>query len=78
MKITGKLVSVKYNHFGTPKGLILAEVGEGVCKLWGTIPANLSNQRGSVVTLVARVYASDRDPCFGFFKHPSQAAVVTQ
>jgi hypothetical protein len=78
MNIVGKLLSVKYNNFGTPKGLILAQVEGGVCKLWGTVPPKLVKLTGSVVSFEARVFTSDRDPNFGFFKNPTRAAVVTQ
>lgn len=71
------------------KGLFLVERpdGSGRFKLWGTVPRGLTTAErtrphgatlsGSLVAFSALVERSARDECFGFFKRPTKAEVLT-
>jgi hypothetical protein len=45
-------------------------------KVWGTVPAGLSVERGDTVEFSAKVQPSRDDPKFGFFSRPTQARKI--
>jgi hypothetical protein len=71
------------------KGLFLVERpdGAGRFKLWGTVPQALfdaereapkgSTLRGSLVAFSALVKQSPRDACFGYYKRPTKAEILS-
>ncbi len=75
--IEGVIVSKKLKDtaFGsTWKMLVQHATGY---KVWGTIPSNLTVEKGDTVSFMATVEPSADDVKFGFFAHPSKARVVT-
>jgi hypothetical protein len=73
-QLTGKIVSSKVQDgpYGSQiKILLICEDGQ---KLWGTCPSGLLGNdpvRGQTVRFTATVEVSPQDPCFGFFKRPT-------
>lgn len=77
VEITGEVVSLKTvdTAFGsTLKMLVKHATGY---KVWGTVPANLTIERGAVVSFTATVERSKDDRTFGFYSRPSKARVDT-
>lgn len=77
VEITGEVVSIKGvdSPFGfTTKMLVKHATG---FKVWGTMPSNLTVEKGAVVAFTATVAPSNDDRTFGFFSRPSKAMVVT-
>jgi hypothetical protein len=75
--IEGEVLSKKVveGRFGSVlKMLVKTDAGT---KLWGTVPAAISPEKGDRVKLVAKVEPSKDDPKFGFFSRPAQAVIVT-
>lgn len=81
--IEGEVLSAKLqdsDYGSTYKWLVIDDRG---FKVWGTIPscifddnATLSSLRGRRVSFTAAVTKSDRDESFGFYKRPTQAALL--
>lgn len=75
--IEGEVLSKKVveGRFGSVlKMLVKTDAGT---KLWGSVPAAISPEKGDRVKLVAKVEPSKDDPKFGFFSRPAQAVIVT-
>lgn len=47
-------------------------------KLWGSVPSLGGPVKGARVSFVARVEASDDDPCFGFYSRPTKAQFIDE
>lgn len=76
--VTGTVLSIKAQE--TAFGVVwkmLVESAEG-WKVWGTVPRSIEPdvERGMQVTFTATITRSDDDPVFGFFKRPTNAAVL--
>lgn len=77
VEIIGEVVSIKEHQgaFGyTLKMLVKHATG---FKVWGTIPSNLTIEKGAVVMFTATVEPSKDDRTFGFFTRPAKACVIT-
>lgn len=75
-QITGEVLSTKaqYSDYGmTIKMLVRDDRG---FKVWGTIPSQISVEKGSRVQFTATVTKSNDDEAFGFFKRPTQGRVL--
>lgn len=75
MLISGKVLSVKEQEDfrGAPVWKMLVRDDRGF-KIWGTIPSGIdwnTKVRGQTVEFRATVERSPKDPCFGFFKRPT-------
>ena len=68
--VTGTVVKVDVteNHWGIRRVMTVKSVDGWL--VWGSIPSGFDAERGAIVTFVATVEKSDRDPKFGFFKRP--------
>lgn len=76
--VTGTVLSKKGQD--TAYGFVvkmLVESDEG-WKVWGTVPRSIEDdvERGVTVTFTATITRSDDDPVFGFFKRPTNPAVL--
>lgn len=76
VRFTGKVLSIKqpdeYSQFPQRKMLVQHETGY---KLWGSIPASLSVEKGDTVSFVAMIERSKDDEKFGFFRRPTSAEI---
>lgn len=72
--ITGTVLSTKWqeNDFG---GSLKMLVDAGTYRLWGSVPGNISVDKGDVVKFSATVEA--KEVGFGFYKRPTRAEVVS-
>ena len=71
--VEGEIVSMRMQdgYYGsTMKMLVVDKTGY---KVWGTVPSNITVERGSHVKFTAMVEPSKDDPKFGFFKRPTKA-----
>lgn len=77
VEIIGEVVSIKGQDtaFGfVTKMLVKHATGY---KVWGTMPSNLTIDKGAVVMFTATVEPSKDDRTFGFFTRPAKASVIT-
>lgn len=77
--VVGRVVSLKEhatNYGTTLRMLVAVATPEGEFRVFGTRPTSIAGvERGDVVTFIARLSRSDKDPAFGFFERPASAAV---
>jgi len=74
--ITGKVLSVKYDHgpYMQTKILLLPSTG---AKVWGTLPDAIREaKKDDTVTLKATVKRKEGEPMFGFFSRPADAFIT--
>lgn len=74
--VTGTVVSTKWHesqYGSTLKWTVKSDEGFLV---WGTVPSNVTVERGDRVTFTANLTVSDRDECFAFGKRPRKAQVI--
>lgn len=76
IRLMGTVVSAKTNDWGRYVMTVKVVETDGCWLTWGTVPGNIDVERGTVVSFVAKIVVSDRDPSFSFFKRPTQAKVV--
>jgi hypothetical protein len=76
VRVEGVVLSIKqpdeYSQFPQRKMLVKHATGY---KLWGSVPSNLSVEKGDTVSFVAQVSRSTDDEKFGFFKRPTNAEI---
>jgi len=74
--IRGEVVSTKVvDGFRGPVTKMLVRHADG-WKVWGTVPAGLTVERGDEVEFAAKIEPSRDDPKFGFFSRPTQARKI--
>jgi hypothetical protein len=73
--VTGEVLSTKWQEGDFGGALKMLVRDDRGFKLWGTVPAAISPDRGDRITFTATVTKSQDDETFGFFKRPSKAFV---
>jgi hypothetical protein len=76
MTIRGEVVSTKLTDGFRGEVLKMLVRHESGWKVWGTVPAGLTVERGDTVEFDAKVQPSRDDPKFGFFSRPTQARKI--
>jgi hypothetical protein len=76
IEITGKVLTIKSQEtmYGWATKM-LVEHATGF-KVWGTLPSNLTVEKGDTVAFTAMVEPSKDDAKFGFYSRPTKARVV--
>lgn len=71
--LTGIVLGTKVvdSDFGSTLKMLMRD--DRGFKVWGTVPRELDDVKGTRVTFTAKVEASDDDPCFGFYSRPTKA-----
>ncbi|MDP9870380.1 MULTISPECIES: hypothetical protein [Streptosporangium] len=80
IKIAGTVLKAEWrdNNYGYGRGgsvKITVKDDRGFM-VWGTCPSALSVDKGDRLEFTAAVEVSEDDPCFGYFKRPTKAAML--
>jgi len=75
--VIGKVVSTdaKDTDYGTRYVMTVRD--DRGFTVWGSQPSSLYPEVGDRIEFTASVERSDRDECFGFFKRPTKARIIS-